>query len=63
MVLMHKVSKVVEPKLFEAQCDFRFGQGTIDAMFVLHKLASMVELIDNIQLHMAFIDQKKKVYD
>jgi hypothetical protein len=56
MVLMHKVSKVVEPKLFEAQCDFRFGQGTIDAMFVLHKLASMVELIDNIQLHMAFID-------
>jgi hypothetical protein len=47
MLLMHRVSKVVEPKLFEAQCDFYSGQGTTDAMFVLHQLASMAEFIDN----------------
>jgi hypothetical protein len=62
MVLMHKVSMVVEPKLLEAQCDFRSNQGTTDAMFVLCQLASMAELTDNIQLHMVFIDLTK-VYD
>jgi hypothetical protein len=62
MVLMHKVSMVVEPKLLEAQCDFRSNQGTTDAMFVLCQLASMVEFIDNIQLHMTFIDLTK-AYD
>jgi hypothetical protein len=35
MVLMHRVSKVVELKLLEAQCGFHSGQGTTDAMFVL----------------------------
>jgi hypothetical protein len=43
MVLMHRVSKVVEPKLLEEQCGIRSGRGTTDAMFVLHQLASMVE--------------------
>jgi hypothetical protein len=35
MLLMHRVSRVVEPKLLEARCGFRSGRGTIDAMFVL----------------------------
>jgi hypothetical protein len=47
MLLMHRVSKVVEPKLLEAYCGFRSGRGTTDAMFVLRQLANMVELIDN----------------
>jgi hypothetical protein len=51
MVLMHMVSRVVEPKLLEAQCSFHSGQGTTDAMFVLRQLANMVEFIDNTQLH------------
>jgi len=35
MVLMHMVNKVVEPKLLEAQCDFRSDRDTTNAMFVL----------------------------
>jgi hypothetical protein len=62
MLLMHRVNKVVEPKLLEAQCDFRSGWGTTNAMFVLHQLASMVEFTNNTQLHMAFIDLTK-AYD
>jgi hypothetical protein len=56
ILLMHKVSKVVEPKLLDAQCGFCSSRGTIDAMFVLHQLANMAELTNNTQLHMAFID-------
>jgi len=62
MVLLHRVSKVVEPKLLEAQCDFCFGRSTTDAMFVLRQLVSMAELTDNTELHMAFIDPTK-AYD
>ncbi len=59
---MHRVSKVVEPKLLEAQCGFRSGQGTKDAMFVLCQLVNMAKLTNNTQLHMAFIDLIK-AYD
>jgi hypothetical protein len=62
MLLMHKVSRVVEPKLLEAQCDFRSNQSTTNAMFVLHQLTNMFELTNNTQLHMAFIDLTK-AYD
>ncbi len=62
MLLMHKVNRVDELKLLKAQCDFRSSRGTTNAMFVLHQLASMVELTDNTQLHMAFIDLTK-AYD
>jgi hypothetical protein len=62
MVLMHRVSKVVEPKLLEAQCGIRSRWGTTDAMFMLHQLVSMAELTNNTQLHMAFIDMTK-AYD
>jgi hypothetical protein len=62
MLLMHRVSKVVEPKLLKAQCGFHFGRGTTDAMFVLRQLANMAELTDNTHLHTIFIDLTK-AYD
>jgi hypothetical protein len=62
MLLMHRVSKVVEPKLLKAQCGFRSGRGTTNAMFVLHQLASMAKLTNNTQLHMTFINLTK-AYD
>ncbi len=55
MLLMHRVSRVVEPKLLKTQCGFCSGRGTTNAMFVLRQLGSMAELTDNTQLHMAFI--------
>jgi hypothetical protein len=62
MLLLHKVSRVVEFKLLEAQCGFRFDRGTTNAMCVLRQLASMAKLTNNIQLHIAFIDLTK-AYD
>ncbi len=62
MLLMHMVSRVVEGKLHEVQCGFRLGQGTIDAMFLLHQLANATQCSSNTQLHLAFIDLTK-AYD
>jgi hypothetical protein len=62
VLLMHKVRRLVEPKLLKAQCGFRSSWGTTDAMYVLHHLASMAQLTNNTQLHMAFIDLTK-AYD
>jgi hypothetical protein len=53
---------VVKPKLFKTQCGFCYDCNTTDAMFVLHQLANMAELTDNIQFHMAFINLTK-AYD
>jgi hypothetical protein len=39
-ILLHRVSATVEPQLHEAQCGFRPGRGTVDAMFVLRTVAA-----------------------
>jgi hypothetical protein len=45
--------------LHEAQCGFRFGQGTFDAMFVLRQLSNATQRSKGTQLHLAFIDLTK----
>jgi len=35
MLFMHRVNQIVGANLHEAQCGFRFGRGTVDAMFML----------------------------
>ncbi len=48
--------------MHEAQCGFRFGRGTIDAMFVLCQLSNAAQRSKGTQLHLAFIDLTK-AYD
>jgi hypothetical protein len=40
VIIMHRVYKVVGGQLHEAQCGFRQGRGTVDAMFSLRSLAA-----------------------
>jgi len=62
MLLMHRVNQVVGANLHEAQCGFRSGLGTVDAMFVLRQLSNAVHRSKGTQLHLAFIDLTK-AYD
>jgi hypothetical protein len=39
-ILLHRVAAQVESTLHEAQCGFRPGRGTVDAMFVLRSLGA-----------------------
>lgn len=39
-ILLHRVSEQIEPQLHEAQCGFRKGRGTSDAMYTLRSLES-----------------------
>ncbi len=49
-------------QLHEAQCGFRGGKGTVDAMFVQRHLFGKAQVSSNVQLHLAFIDLAK-AYD
>ncbi len=62
MLLMHRVNQVVGANLHEAQCGFRYGRGTVDAMFVLRQLSNAAQCSKGTQLHLAFIDLTK-AYD
>jgi len=42
MLFMHRTNQVVGANLHEAQCGFRSGRGTVDAMFVLRQLFNAV---------------------
>jgi hypothetical protein len=61
MLLLERVSATVEPKLHEAQCGFRPGRGTVDAMFVLRSVAAKCNEYQCC-LAQAFIDLAK-AYD
>ncbi|CAM6012358.1 unnamed protein product [Sphagnum balticum] len=43
MLFMHRMSLVVWANLHEAQCNFRFGRGTVDTMFVMCQLSSVAQ--------------------
>jgi hypothetical protein len=60
-ILLHRVAGQVEGKLHEAQCGFRPGRGTVDAMFVLRSLAAACGE-HNTCLAKAYIDLTK-AYD
>jgi len=62
LLLMHRLGQCVGGQLHEAQCGFRGGKGTIDAMFVLRHLSGKAQASSNVQLHLAFIDLAKS-YD
>jgi hypothetical protein len=62
MLLMHRVNQVVGANLHEAQCGFRSGRGTVDAMFVLRQLSNVAYHNKGTQLHLAFINLTK-AYD
>jgi len=59
MLLMHRVNQVVGANLHEAQCGFRSGRGTVDAMFVLRQLFNAAQRNKGTQLHLAFINLTK----
>lgn len=60
-VLLHRVAGQVEGKLSEAQCGFRPGRGTVDAMYVLRSLGAACGEF-NTCLAKAYIDLTK-AYD
>jgi hypothetical protein len=60
-ILLHRVAAQVEEQLHEAQCGFRPGRGTVDAMFVLRSLSAACGE-HNTCLAKAYIDLTK-AYD
>jgi hypothetical protein len=60
-LLLHRISGQVESKLSEAQCGFRPGRGTVDAMYVLRSLGAACGE-HNTCLAKAYIDLTK-AYD
>ena len=57
-IILRRIRIELEKKLHEAQCGFRAGKGTTDAMFVLRCMTSSA-LHKNTPLHLAFIDLTK----
>jgi hypothetical protein len=62
MLLMRRTNLAMGANLHEAQCGFRSGRGTVDAMFVLRQLFNAAQRSKGTQLHLAFIDLTK-AYD
>jgi hypothetical protein len=61
LLLLHRVGQQLEGRLHEAQCGFRPGRGTVDAMFVVRQLVAKSREFRS-PLAMAFIDLAK-AYD
>jgi hypothetical protein len=62
LLLMHRIQQHIDTQLHEAQCGFRKGRGTVDAIFAMRQLMGMCKAAADAPLFSVFIDLTK-AYD